>query len=322
MQKEYLKGVIGIDAIKRQVIFYIKNFETTGIFKNCLVVGAKGTGKTHLIREMARHLTERNSGRIRKFVEINCASLKNLNEFFVIVNEHISNCECTIYFDESEELDKEISIALLSILEVNEQKRTQYVYQGETHVFDFRNVSFIFSTTDPQKMLNPLIDRLEVINVPAYNIKDLAEIVSNNLKNVKMDNEALNSLASVTRGNPRSCVKLSDNIKDYLKRKQKTDLGLEDCKKIYQELSIYPLGLNQSELQILETLKSNSRCSLTRLAAILGGSTQMIRRFDETFLLKNGLIEISPSRGRELTGKGANYLRILKESSCSQEKNS
>ncbi|MDO8609274.1 MAG: Holliday junction DNA helicase RuvB C-terminal domain-containing protein [bacterium] len=310
-EKEYLRGVIGIEPIKKQISFYLRNFETTGIFKNLLVVGAKGVGKTKIIRETAKHLVNKNTKKIRKLIEINCASLKNLSEFIDIVSEHIVDCENTVYLDESEELDRDISIALLSILEINEQKRTQFVYGGGTYVFDFRRVSFIFSTTDPQKMLSPLVDRLEVVNLPAYDLNDLGKIVAHNLLNIQIDEQTLENLATVTRGNPRSCIKLTDNIKDYLKRINKDILSLQDCKKIYSELSIFPLGLNQSEVQILQTLKHNP-CSLTRLAAILGGSTQMIRRFDETFLLKTGLIEIIP-KGRKLTPRGLGYLKSLQE---------
>ena len=309
-QKDYLKNVVGIDAVKRQLTFYIKNFESTRIFKNLLVVGAKGVGKTYIIRETARHLTEK-SGKIRKFIEVNCSSIKDLSSFMEIISEHVINSECTIYLDETEELDKSVSIALLSILEINQERKTKFVYNGETYEFDFRKLSFIFSTTDPQKMLSPLIDRLEVVNLPAYNTQDLALIVSKNLQNIKFEEKVLENLASVTRGNPRSCIKLTDNIKDYLSRHGKNNLSLSDCQKIFQELSIYPLGLNQSEIQLLQVLKNNQRCSLTRLAAVLGNSAQMIRRFDETFLLKNNLMEICPSKGRNLTCRGIQYLNQI-----------
>jgi Holliday junction resolvasome RuvABC ATP-dependent DNA helicase subunit len=312
-EKQYLRDVIGIEPIKNQLIFHIKNFETTGIFRNLLLVGSKGNGKSLLARAIARHLTEGKSNRIRKFIELNCAAIPTLNDFINVISEHLIDCEGTIYFDEAEELSKEVGIALLTILNINEEKKNTFTYNGEEYLFDFREISFIFSTTNPEKLLAPLVDRLELVNLPTYKVSELSGIISKNLGNIKFSPEVLENLSHVARGNPRSCVKLTDNIKDYLKRINKNYLSIDDCKEIYKQLSVFPLGLNQSEIQILETLKSNPNCSLSRLAAILGGSVQMIRRFDETYLLKCGLLEISGARGRNLTSRGITYLKKLQE---------
>lgn len=318
MNENYLNDIVGIEPIKKQLIFHLRNFEATGIFRNLLFVGSKGNGKSKLAREVARHLVNKKTGMIRKFVELNCAAIPLLSDLMSVVSEHLVDCEATIYLDEAEELSKEVSIALLTILNNTEKKKNIFVYNGEEYVFDFRKLTFLLSTTNPEKMSAPLIDRLELVNLPSYKISELAEIISKNLNGIRFSEEALENLASVARGNPRSCVKLTDNIKDYLKRTGKTNLNIDDCHNIYNELSVFPLGLNQSEIQILDTLKHNPNCSLSRLAAILGGSTQMIRRFDETYLLKCGLLEISGARGRNLTNRGLTYLKKLEELSVKE----
>lgn len=312
-EKQYLKNIIGADAIKKQITFYLKNFETTGIFKNLLIIGGRGTGKSKLALEISRHLVDSKTKKIRKLIQINCASLTSLDDFFKIVEEHLVDGEVSCHFDEAEQLDKNIAIALLDILAVNSGYKNSYIYQNETYIFDFRKLSFIFSTTNPEKLLEPLVDRLEVVSIPPYKKDDLTKILAHNLNGYKFSNEVLEELASVARGNPRASVKLAQNIDGFLKRNNQTYLDLEDVKKLYQELSVLPLGLTQTELEILRVLKINRNCSLTHLAAALGENVQAVRRFSETFLLKNNLIEISSIKGRNLSTNGAKYLKQLEE---------
>jgi len=323
MSNEPLSEVIGLEPIKKQIMFHLDAQKKTGFFENLLLVGGKGTGKTLIARSIGKALLDDRTGFPRRFIEINCADLGSVNELFCSPMGSLvrRGCEATFYFDECEELNRGVSIALLSILEVksDHKKKTSYNHDGEEFVFDWSKQSFIFSTTNPEKMLEPLVDRLEVINIPAYGQKELKEILAYHLRDLDVQDDALESLASVSRGNPRACVKLARKIKKSALISGQKTVSPKECLQLYRNLSIYPLGLTFSEVQILTTLLKNPNCSLTRLGAITGKNIQMLRRFEEVFLQKRGLIEIRTAAGRNITPAGREYLDSLKKEGYSFE---
>ena len=75
-------------------------------------------------------------------------------------------------------------------------------------------------------------------------------------------------------------------------------------------LSVHPLGLNVTEIQLLRILKDNKDCSLTNLSAKTGISKQAVQRDFEIYLQKHSLMEITTA-GRNITAKGLDYLKLL-----------
>ena len=75
-------------------------------------------------------------------------------------------------------------------------------------------------------------------------------------------------------------------------------------------LSIYPLGLNITEILLLNILKDNKDCSLTNLAAKTGISKQAVQRDFEIYLQKHSLMDITTA-GRNITAFGLEYLKKL-----------
>jgi Holliday junction resolvasome RuvABC ATP-dependent DNA helicase subunit len=77
-------------------------------------------------------------------------------------------------------------------------------------------------------------------------------------------------------------------------------------------LGILPLGLENTELQILKVLKDRHICSLTNISAVTGLSTQALRAEFELYPLKHNLMEIAQG-GRRLTKQGREYLEAIGE---------
>jgi Holliday junction resolvasome RuvABC ATP-dependent DNA helicase subunit len=77
-------------------------------------------------------------------------------------------------------------------------------------------------------------------------------------------------------------------------------------------LGILPLGLENTELQILKVLKERNICSLTNISAVTGLSTQALRAEFELYPLKHNLMEIVQG-GRRLTKHGREYLEAVGE---------
>jgi Holliday junction resolvasome RuvABC ATP-dependent DNA helicase subunit len=104
---------------------------------------------------------------------------------------------------------------------------------------------------------------------------------------------------------------MAAHIKNHLSFVDKDSFDPEDWKSFRDELDILPLGINRSELNILEKLDDKTNASLTYLAATTGISKYAIQRDMELFLQKHDLMEITTA-GRNITPKGKEYLRELK----------
>ena len=78
--------------------------------------------------------------------------------------ETLDQEEATFIFDESSEIPHDISMALLTILNPNTKKRNKFTYNEIEYNVDFRRITFIFATTEPQHMFHALIDRLERVD--------------------------------------------------------------------------------------------------------------------------------------------------------------
>jgi Holliday junction resolvasome RuvABC ATP-dependent DNA helicase subunit len=88
------------------------------------------------------------------------------------------------------------------------------------------------------------------------------------------------------------------------------DIGRKEWEDVKCVLGILPLGLENTELQVLRILKDRGTCSLTNLSAVTGLSANAIRSEFELYLLKHGLMEVAQG-GRKITQQGLNYLKQL-----------
>ena len=136
-------NIIGQDAAKRKLSFFIDGYEKKGHIPHVLFTAPKGTGKTLLAKELARNLLDPDTLKPKAFLELNCATIRNLKQFVEqIMNVYMSNNDITILFDECSELPKDVTMALLTILNPNKNNRNTFDYEGYSFVVDFKKVSF------------------------------------------------------------------------------------------------------------------------------------------------------------------------------------
>ena len=327
--------IIGQEAAKKKALFYLGSYLHTHIFPNAVITAPKGQGKTTLAREIAKGLplfndegkiveepdpkTNGKTNRIvrKDFVEVNCSTVKNLKQFInSVLIKYVVGKRVTVFFDEASELPKDVSMALLTILNPNPENRTVFAYEEYVCDFDFRDQTFIFATSEPQKVFHALLDRLERIDLEEYTFGDLAKIVQKGAKEVKFEDSALADISTVLRGNARAAQMMADKVKQFLRGR--LDFKSKDWKQLREHLGIYPLGLNAGEIAILRHLAgTNEGTSLTCLAAKTGLTREALQRDYEMHLQKHGLMEIATT-GRMITAKGREYLDMVagKESHC------
>jgi Holliday junction resolvasome RuvABC ATP-dependent DNA helicase subunit len=305
----YFDGIIGQDVAKRKLSFYLDNYRASNYIPHLMFVAPKGCGKTTIAKAVGRNLVARGSVKAKKFLEINCSTIKNIKQLFnQVIIPQVNHEECTVLFDEASELPKDVTMAFLTILNPNPENRTSFSMEDYVVDFDFSRQSFMFATTEAQSIFHALMDRCDRVDLEEYTYNELGLIVGNNLEGFTFQDGLLEEIATVLRGNARAAQKMANNIKAYLAKVGKERFGQADWTRLKYSLGILVLGLSRIELQILRILETDGDCSLTKLAAKTGLTPECIRRDFEMYLQKNNLMEISRS-GRGITKKGQDYLR-------------
>jgi Holliday junction DNA helicase RuvB len=305
---ELFPDIVGQSNAKRVLDFFCRGYEKTSRIPHLMFVAPKGCGKTTMAKATARRLKSINKD--KKYFEINCSTLKNVKQFFnQIVIPYMQDREATILFDECSEIPKDVTMALLTILNPNPDHQTSFSFEDYTVDFDFRQLSFMFATTETQSVFHALMDRLERVDLEEYSLSEMGEIVGMNL-DLKIEPKALESISSVLRGNARAAQKMAQKIESYCEMNDTKVFKDSDWKKLSNLLSIFHLGLNTTEILLLNILKDNKDCSLTNLAAKTGISKHAVQRDFEIYLQKHSLMDITTA-GRNITAKGLDYLKKL-----------
>ena len=304
--------LVGQEEVKRKLNFYLEAYGKTSTIPFLNFIGAKGLGKTKFVREFGRGLVD--SNKVKKpMLEINSSSIENSRQFFgQVFQPHVQDKEVVLFFDEAHCLPKDLSNALLSIFNTDNMNKKDYVVGEDVYTFDFTKQHFIFATSESDKILAPLRDRLTTIEFADYSNEDLKKIFTLFLSDIEFEDEALNMLSETSRGNARSCILRSKEVQTYCKNYSVNKFTVDDAKKLFYILGILPHGLNRIEWQILNILRSQGQCSLSMLAAKTGLSRTSIQRDHEMYLIRKGFMNIDILRG--ITSQGCKVLDNAKKS--------
>jgi Holliday junction resolvasome RuvABC ATP-dependent DNA helicase subunit len=299
--------LVGQDSVKKKLGFYLEAYNSTSIVPFLNFVGAKGLGKTEFAREFGRNVLNA-EGNKRTFVEINSSTVKGVNQFFEqIYLPFILDKEVTIFFDEAHALPKELIMVFLSIFNTESGHEKTIIHKETAYVFDFKKHSFLFATTESDKIFPPFKDRLITVDFDNYSQRDLSQIFLNNLVNITFANDALDYISSTFRGNARNCVQRVKDIQFYSKSRNINHFSMVEVKDLCDTLSILPEGCSQIEWRILNILRKEGRQSLQSLSARTGLSRNSIQKDHENYLLSKGYIEIDGQR--LITAKGCALLK-------------
>ncbi len=296
-------NIIGQYPTKRKFEFYIRAFERIGVVPNIMITAPKGAGKTLLARAFARNLVLPDTMEPKRYIEINCATIKNLRSFVdMIMTPYMINTEATFLFDECHMIPKDVTMALLTITNPNKDNHNTFSYDGQDIEIDFKKLTFLFATTEPQEVFHALIDRMERIDLDDYSYEELGQILLLNTGNIKFSGDIVNThIASTLRGNGRSAQKMATNIITYCAANNKRTFKLLDWHSLCRTLDIMPFGINKTELKYLKALARNGCTRLYNLAAKLQMTRAAIQSDAEIYLQKLNFIEVS-THGRQLTG--------------------
>lgn len=307
-------NVVGQEKTKRKLSFYIEGYKRTGIFPNSILVAPKGCGKTLIAKAIGRSLLLPESSNPKSPLIINCSTVKNTRQFVnQVVVQHMVGKYATIIFDEASELPKDLSMALLTILNPNPENKNTFRFDDFNYEFDFKKHTFLFATTEAQHVFHALMDRLERIELEDYSNLELAKIVVLALNNgFHIEDLVVEEVIENLRGNARAAQRVGEKINLYLASKNKSTLGKPEWEDLKNILGILPLGISPIELKLLKILavKPDGGFSLTQLSSMTEMSRQSLQQDIERYLLKHMFMEIN-TMGRCITKKGLEYLNKL-----------
>lgn len=298
--------LVGQISVKKKLGFYLEAYNSTSIVPFLNFVGAKGLGKTEFAREFGRNILNA-EGNKRTFVEINSSTVKGVSQFFEqIYLPFILDKEVTIFFDEAHALPKEVIMVFLSIFNTEDGSEKTIIHKETAYTFDFKKHSFLFATTESDKIFAPFKDRLITIDFDNYSQADLSQIFLNNLQNITFEADALEYISSTFRGNARNCVQRVKDIQFYSVSRNVNNFSMKEIKDLCDTLGILPEGCTQIEWRILNILRKEGRQSLQGLSARTGLSRSSIQKDHENYLLSRGYMEIDIQR--IITAKGCALL--------------
>ena len=301
------KNTVGQDSVKSKLTFFIDCYKQGGVSPRILVVAPKGSGKTHFATLYGKCLEEANKN--KKVRLVNCSSIKGVKGFFdSIVIPHIVDKDVTFIFDEASELPKDVTMALLTILNPNPLNATTFSYGDYTAEFSFRRQTFLFATSEPHKVFHALVDRLTRVDLQEYTAAQLGEVVQKCNPEISYETGLLSKIADTLRGNPRQATKMAINIVNFLGDKK--SFSNDDWKSLCSRLGILSLGVNENEIAVLKLLSERLQCTLTAISASTGMTRACVQRDVETYLLKRNLIKIEAG-GRCLTKAGFDFVDKL-----------
>ena len=297
------ESLVGQNHIKKQLGFYHKAHAASGLTPFLMLNGAKGLGKTEFAKEFAKSLG-------KPLLEINCSTIKNSAQFFEqIFMPVIMDNDITILFDEAHALPKDLVMAFLTVFNVEGVTKKRFEWRENSFEFNFERQTYIFATTEQDKLFAPFKDRLTIIDFKPYDNQELGEILQKRLDWVKFEDGLIHEIAQTLRGNARSAVKRSKEIEMYCESNNISQFGRNDWKELCSLVNIKPYGLTNSEIEVLSILKDRGECTLNMLAAATGLSPTSIQKDVEMHLLRMGFIKIE--RTRHITVFGIKALTTI-----------
>lgn len=315
MNNSFLKDIVGQEKVKQKLLVHSSSYKQNGILEPTIWIGARGTGKTRMVREFRKSL-KRPDGTTPKIIEVNGATVKSHLDFFEQIWPVWQAERAFLFFDEAHNLPDKLLEIFLTLLEKDNNLFVREVTINHKDIgpilysLDIRSMHIAFGTTDHNTLPEALLDRLTEICLERYSNEQLMSIFLDKIKEeIIVEEKVKQEIPKVFRGHPRDAVAKAEELIKFSLAKGKKNISVNCWRDYCSAMGVYPLGLNETEINILKILEERRSVSLTGLSAATGCSPGVIRQKYEKSLLSKGLMDINGQR--IITQKGRNYLKEL-----------
>jgi Holliday junction resolvasome RuvABC ATP-dependent DNA helicase subunit len=311
---KYLNSLVGQTEIKREMSFYLDSFRRDGYFMPMITCGARGLGKTLIVKALAAEMNDINKSKGiakgKRFLMINSAEVRGSEAFLDKVLPTIAQeGHILLFFDELNGLSMEVQTLLLSLLSVGEDRKSHYyTTDGTCYTINHEEFTFCSAASSVAQIHPDLLDRLKRFQMQVYNSEQLAQIIQKKAKGITFDPDALARMAATCRNNARNAVFRAQDLIAY----GEPHFTIQDFNKLKRILSIYPFGLNRGEVEVLKHLSSGPK-TLTELSAKMNCTRDSLMQDLEQRLKACSLIKTAGARGRIILPAGLAVLKEIEE---------
>ncbi|HPO11186.1 MAG TPA: Holliday junction branch migration DNA helicase RuvB [bacterium] len=297
---------IGQETIKRNLQISINAAKSRHeTLEHILLYGAPGLGKTtlaHIIAEEMGVNIKVTSGPVLEKAGDLAAILTNLEDGDIL------------FIDEIHRLNKIVEEILYPAME--DYALDIIIGKGpsaKTIRIDLPKITIIGATTRISLISAPLRDRFgNIFRLVFYNDKEIKQIIkrSADILNIEINDDAAEEIAKRSRRTPRIANRLLKRVRDYINVQGRDIITLNDAKDMLKSLEIDPMGLDQVDREILETILykfSGGPVGLNTLSAVTNEEMSAIEDVYEPFLIQIGFIARTP-RGRVITELGKKHI--------------
>ena len=178
---------------------------------------------------------------------------------------------------------------------------------------DLEPFTLVGATTRSGMLPNPLRDRFGyTANLEFYGNEDLATVLVRASKQLSLeaDDEAIELIASRSRGTPRVANRLLRRVRDFALVDGSGVITSEVARKALELYEVDSLGLDRLDKQILEALIvkfQGKPVGLSTLSVAIGEEPDTIESVVEPYLLREGLIQRT-TKGRQATSLAYRHL--------------
>ena len=308
LRPETLSEYIGQKNAKEMLDVYIKAaLKRNESLDHVLLYGPPGLGKTTLSQiianEMGTNIKVISGPSVEKSGDL-AAILSTLNEGDIL------------FIDEIHRLPRYVEEVLYSAMEdyvldivVGKDNSTRSIR------IDLPPFTLVGATTRFGDLSAPLRDRFGVVlRLEYYTVEELKQIIYRTSKvyDCEIEIDALDELASRSRGTPRIANRLFRRVRDFADVKNDGVITLDICKLALSKLGIDKSGLDYTDYRYLKAIINQFKggpVGVESIAATISEEVTTIEDVYEPYLLQEGYIMRS-SRGRVATEKAYQQLGI------------
>lgn len=308
LRPETLSEYIGQKDAKEMLEIYIKAaLKRNESLDHVLLYGPPGLGKTTLSQiianEMGTNIKVISGPSVERSGDL-AAILSTLNEGDIL------------FIDEIHRLPRYVEEVLYSAMEdyvldivVGKDNSTKSIR------IDLPPFTLVGATTRFGDLSAPLRDRFGVVlRLEYYTVEELKQIIYRTSKvyNTEIEMDALDELASRSRGTPRIANRLFRRVRDFADVKNDGVITLDICNLALGKLGIDKCGLDYTDYRYLKAIINQFKggpVGVESIAATISEEVTTIEDVYEPYLLQEGYIMRS-SRGRVATEKAYEQLGI------------
>lgn len=269
-----IRGVVGQEKALAYLERELRNIEKGQPLPFFGLYDDTGLGKTHLINRFMAALP-----RHVKTFSLNCKDKLNLTDsqgkaYFEAISEALAEGTPTIiHLDEFGNKNGNGSLQqyIMSHISKAPDGKALAIHGGDPLPFNPSLLGFIVSSFDPSKAAVDIVDRIKQpaeLVLTAYSAPELTDILRAAINRAcltahvpipRMSEASLAMVARSMRGNARQANDIAEEIRKERADSDSFTLSIDSAKGVMRTVGVYPHGLNQAEIKILQALSTGAK---------------------------------------------------------------